>query len=177
MKGFIRLEKIGFIFTAIAGTLLHYAFEASGNNFIVGLMAPINESIWEHLKLLFTPYIAFMMFEIFICKELPPCFIPAKAMGVMLGMLSILTMFYTYSGIIGEHILWVDIAIFYISVFIAYFVSCKIALGHPCCKRRHIVIATMLLIIMTAMFAVFTIYPPELNVFYDFAEETYGFIL
>ena len=43
------------IFAIIAGTLLHFTYEWSGNNPIVGIFSSINESTWEHLKLAFYP--------------------------------------------------------------------------------------------------------------------------
>ena len=45
----------GILFTAIAGTLLHFAYEYSMENPLVAMFAPVNESTWEHMKLLFWP--------------------------------------------------------------------------------------------------------------------------
>ena len=57
-----RLEGIGFIAVSIAGTLMHFIYEWSGNNKIVALFAPVNESPWEHLKLLFFPFVIYGIF-------------------------------------------------------------------------------------------------------------------
>lgn len=46
---------IGAVFTIITGTLLHFVYEWSGESLFVGIFSPINESVWEHLKLLFFP--------------------------------------------------------------------------------------------------------------------------
>ena len=35
----------------LAGTLIHFLYGLSGEFFLVGLLAPVNESVWEHLKL------------------------------------------------------------------------------------------------------------------------------
>ena len=43
---------IGAVFTIITGTLLHFVYEWSGESLFVGIFSPINESVWEHLKLL-----------------------------------------------------------------------------------------------------------------------------
>ena len=51
----------GIIFTFLAGTLLHFAYEWSGTNFWVGLFAPVSESTWEHMKLLFFPMLIYSM--------------------------------------------------------------------------------------------------------------------
>ncbi len=43
------------VFTFILGTLLHFTYNLSGENIIVGSFSAINESVWEHLKLLYFP--------------------------------------------------------------------------------------------------------------------------
>ena len=54
-KTLLKLDIIGFVFVSVIGTLAHFVFEWSGNNTVVGLFCPINESPWEHLKLIFFP--------------------------------------------------------------------------------------------------------------------------
>ena len=49
-KTLLKLDIIGFVFVSVIGTLAHFVFEWSGNNTVVGLFCPINESPWEHLK-------------------------------------------------------------------------------------------------------------------------------
>lgn len=46
---------ISCILSIILGTLIHFVYEWSGDNLIIGLVAPVNESIWEHLKLVLLP--------------------------------------------------------------------------------------------------------------------------
>ena len=48
-------EIISTIFVMVLGTLLHFTYKWSNNNMLVGIFSPINESIWEHLKLMFFP--------------------------------------------------------------------------------------------------------------------------
>ena len=47
---------LGFIFVAALGTLLHFTFEWSNQNRIVAFFSAVNESMWEHLKLLVFPF-------------------------------------------------------------------------------------------------------------------------
>ena len=55
MKGLKSYIITGIIFVSIVGTLFHFVYEWSGNNILIGLFTPINESIWEHTKLIFFP--------------------------------------------------------------------------------------------------------------------------
>ncbi len=54
-KNYNKFVLFGIIFTFILGTLLHFVYEWSGSNVIVGIFSPVNESVWEHLKLLYFP--------------------------------------------------------------------------------------------------------------------------
>ena len=45
----------GFLFTSVLGTLSHFFYEWSGDSTFIGLVCPISESAWEHMKLLFFP--------------------------------------------------------------------------------------------------------------------------
>ena len=56
-------SKITFcILTLILGTLLHFLYEWTGYNYLVGFISPVNESTWEHLKLLFFPVLFLSFF-------------------------------------------------------------------------------------------------------------------
>lgn len=44
----------GYLFTAVFGTLSHFLYDCSGQNLFIALFAPVNESIWEHMKLSFS---------------------------------------------------------------------------------------------------------------------------
>ncbi|MFQ9054171.1 MAG: DUF6512 family protein [Oscillospiraceae bacterium] len=48
-------EVLGLIFVLAAGNLLHFVYEWCGESPIAGGLASVNESTWEHMKLLTTP--------------------------------------------------------------------------------------------------------------------------
>jgi hypothetical protein len=53
MKSIVKLELIGVAFIAFLGTALHFTYELSGRNIMVAPFSAVNESVWEHLKLVF----------------------------------------------------------------------------------------------------------------------------
>ena len=57
-----------FVIVMIAGPL-HFAYEWSGENFIVSLVAPVNESIWEHLKMVYWPTVLCGQLAIWCTKK------------------------------------------------------------------------------------------------------------
>ena len=49
----------GFFTAAVLGTLDHFAYDWSGKSLPVGAFCAVNESTWEHMKLLFFPVLLF----------------------------------------------------------------------------------------------------------------------
>ena len=86
---------ITFALTVLTGTLLHFAFEASGGNTLVGAFTPVNESIWEHLKLLLFPTVLFAVMEYFLYGKDCPSFFAGKIYALLLGLLLIVCGYYT----------------------------------------------------------------------------------
>ena len=60
---------IGILFVIITGTLSHFFYDWSGNSRIAGFVTPVNESVWEHMKLLFFPMLLYALFMIFRLRE------------------------------------------------------------------------------------------------------------
>lgn len=50
-----RWGLLGLIVVCFLSIPLHFFYDWTGENTFIGLFAPINESIWEHLKLVFWP--------------------------------------------------------------------------------------------------------------------------
>lgn len=171
-----KYEGIGFLFTALLGTLMHFVYEWSGNNPLVGLFAPVNESTWEHLKLLFFPYLIYSIIEYFLlCKDVEALndssvtnyscyenFWTAKFLGVLAGLLFIPVFFYTYSGILGRNYLVLDIITFFLAVFIAYYVDYKVLQKESPEFGR---LSLLLLLGLMLCFFIFTIFPPSIGLF------------
>ncbi len=166
-------EMIGFIFVVVLGSLFHFVYHWSGNNKFVGLFAPVNESTWEHLKLLIMPMVLFSIVEYFVIGKDYPNFIPAKALGILLGIIAIVVIFYTYTGILGKHYLWADILTFILGVAVAYTYSWKITNKQPIATNAQI-IGILLVFVLILNFAVFSFCPPHIPIFLDPVTKSYG---
>ena len=117
----------GILFVSIAGTLAHFVYEWSNNNYILGFFFPVNESTWEHMKLFFFPMLLFSVWMNQKLKEEYPCVTGALLAGTLLGTFLIPVLFYTYSGILGKNVPVLDIATFFISVIAAF---CYLPITH-----------------------------------------------
>ena len=109
-------ETAYMITVSLLGTLLHFVYQWSGQKRLVSLFAPINESTWEHLKLLFFPSLLFTLLEYFAVGKEIENFLPAKVVGILAGMCIIVIVFYTYTGILGTNWLVADILTFLLGV-------------------------------------------------------------
>ncbi len=82
-------QVMGFLFTAIAGTLLHFLYDWSGQSLLIAPFSAVNESIWEHMKLLFFPMLLFAAAESRFISGKYPNFWCAKLLGIAAGLLLI----------------------------------------------------------------------------------------
>lgn len=159
---------IGSLFTSIVGTLAHFTYEWSNENFLVGLFTPVSESTWEHMKLLFFPMLIFGIFVFMRVGQDFPCLSYAYPLGILAGTVAIPVLFYTYSGILGRTYTPIDILIFYISVILAFAV---IYIATLCCQKQNlyakkcVIILWLLVVLLAISFMAFTVYTPSLGIF------------
>ena len=155
------------LFTLIMGTLLHFTYEWSGNSKIVGVFSAINESTWEHLKLIFFPMLIFAIFEgINIYKETNN-YIEAKTIGIIFGILFITVFFFTYTGIIGTNFAVLDIGSFVVGTILSEIIAYKIMQMKSFSTNKTKTISIILISILVLCFIFFTFNPPNINYFRD----------
>lgn len=163
MKGIKTYLLTGIIFVSIVGTVLHFAYQWSGNNVLVGLFTPVNESIWEHTKLLFFPMLLYSRYVNKKVNAQYPCISSAMISGALSGVLLIIVLFYTYSGIVGFHTPLVDISIFYISVITSFYIVYKTAV--KCTENSYSTILKILQLALICFYIIFTFSPPDIPLF------------
>ena len=155
----------GILFTISAGTALHFLFDWSGRLILAALIAPVNESVWEHLKLLFFPFLLFSALEALIRRP-GPAFYAAGTCGILAGLASIPVLFYTFTGVTGIHALWADILIFLISVVLTFFLRFSLEKRiRP--GRTALFLSLSVLILLVLLFFLLTFFPPALPLFQD----------
>lgn len=160
-----KKNLIAFLIIGISGTLLHFVYELSGKNMIVALFAPINESIWEHQKLLYVPSILYMLCENKILKHKPNNYLIASVLGIIMGIISIIILFYTYSGILGFSVTAVDILLFYIGVFITLAVRNTAIKNRLFYNKDTDFTAYTVAAVLFCLFSLWTFFPPDIALF------------
>ncbi len=172
-KDLFKYSLTGFVFVSVFGTLMHFLYEWSGCNTAVGLFAPINESTWEHLKMIFFPYLIWSIAEYIMLKKQKGVF-SAKFIGVFTGIAAIVVFFYTYTGIFGKSIEILNILSFFIGVFAAFLTDYMIIKSEKLSSIRCDTIFIAAFIIVGALFVIFTVAPPFIPLFKDPINSTYG---
>ncbi len=160
------IHVIGAAFALILGTLLHFTWEWSDFSSIAAVFSAVNESTWEHLKLIFFPFLLFSIFEYAIYGKHEKCFFTIKLKSVLMGMFVITASFYTYTGILGSNYLPLDIAVFILGVLSAYAYSYKGFKSRPynCSEGSELLSFAVIAALMLA-FWIFTFNPPNLGIF------------
>lgn len=158
-----RYTITGMLFVLILGTLSHFLYEWSNNNFFVGLFSPVNESIWEHMKLLFFPMLLFSLIAIPKLKYDYPCITSSSLSGILMGTILIPIIYYTYTGIIGYDITILDLLTFLLAVVIAFFTAYKFTLS--CKMQDYTAILRAIVYVFLMCFLLFTYSPPSIGLF------------
>lgn len=162
----------GFCITSLLGTLLHYLYDWTGKNPLVALVSGVNESTWEHMKLLYFPLVIFAVVQYFFFKDRKDYWC-VKLFGTLTGLVLIPVIFYTYNGAVGKSPDWFNIAIFFISSAAVYFLEYLMFKSRKLCCNRPC-IAFWGLVSISVLFIVFTFAPPKIPLFLDPLTLTYG---
>lgn len=165
----------GFIFTALFGTLLHFLFDWTGGNVVAALFSAVNESIWEHLKLLFYPMLAVAIIQYFFWGKQATGFWCIKSMGIISGLGLIVAVYYTYTGIFGVNADWFNITLFFLAAATGYWQETKLFQKDFSCKCSPKVAIGFLCFLVLA-FTLLTFVPIHIPLFQDPLTKTYGYL-
>ena len=167
-------QMVGFIFTGILGTLLHFLFDWTGGSMVAAFFSAVNESIWEHMKLLYYPMLVFALMEYRAWGREQGSFWCVKLVGFLFGLALIPVIYYTYTGLLGVEADWFNIAIFFIAAAAAFFMETKLFQKNFACPLGPAASFALILLI-AALFTVLTFAPPHIPFFRDPVTGTYGF--
>lgn len=165
MKKWKAYTIVGIIFVLITGTLAHFLYDWSGKNNIIGLFTPVNESVWEHMKLLFFPMLLYAFVLTVRLRHHAPSIPSALCTGILLGTFLIPLFFYSYTLVLGKAFLVLDISTFLVSILIAFWLSYRLASSVKI--LRYTPLLYCLVGILFVLFILFTYNPPAAKIFED----------
>ncbi len=168
-RTFTRAEII--INTLILGgmaCLLHYVYDISGRRLFVGLLNPVNESVWEHLKLMFFPFLLWWLIIYYLknekCDASSNTWIVSAAISLITAPLLVAMLFYTYTGALGIESVFIDILLAFICYFLALCVASHV-LKYSSPGKLAAIGSIIVVAIIFIAFILFTINPPKLPIF------------
>ena len=165
-------QAAGFAFATLGGTLLHFLYDWTGANILIAPFSGINESTWEHMKLLFWPLLLFALLQQPFFRQRTDYWC-VKLAGTLLGLLLIPVLFYSYNGALGKSPDWVNIAIFYLAAAATFFLEWWL-FRHNFLLCGHPQLALAALCLTGVLFVVFTFRPPQIPLFRDPVSGIYG---
>lgn len=160
-KIFIRIG-IFYMITVILGTLSHFAFDKLNVDNIFKVIFPINESIFEHLKLFFFPFMFTSIIEGYLYNEKLDYFIAKRGFIISFVMLFEIIYISIITNLIGNNA-FVDISSYYLLILICYFLSLYLKEENKAIKIGGYINIFIWLI----AFSIFSYIPPQTRIFID----------
>ena len=165
-------QAAGFAVATFGGTILHFLYDWTGGSVLVSPFSGVNESTWEHMKLLFWPLFLFALIQrpFFKVQKNYWC---VKLAEILLGLVLIPVLFYTYNGVFGKSPDWVNIAIFYITALLVFLFE-RWAFQNDWLHCTYPRLAFAAICLIGVLFVVFTFAPPPLPLFRDPLTPAFG---
>jgi hypothetical protein len=155
------------------GSVLHFIYGWTNHSSIIGLFAPVNESVWEHLKLGFWSLMIFSIPEYFFIGKKVKNFFIAKWSGVLALEIVIIAVFYTYTTILRKHLLIIDIGSYVAGAIVCQVVAMQIFIKTKQSKQGN-AFAIFGIMVIVFILMLFTYITPRIPIFKDNNTGEYG---
>ena len=162
----------GFSLSSLLGTLLHFLYDWTNEALVTAPFSGVNESTWEHMKLLFVPLFIFALIQCRFFKDYGN-FWCIKLVGIVAGLITIPVLFYTYNGVFGKSPDWVNITTFFIAAAVAFWLEARL-LKNNRLRCRCSRLCFLVLCLIGILFVVFTFVTPKIPLFQDPLTGEYG---
>ncbi len=168
-----KIKMLGVIGVFVVSIICHFTYQFIPNN-IVAIFVPVNESIWEHMKMLFSSFIIYGVIEYLLLKRFK-----IKTNNYLLSLFSMaflaiplyLIIFLPIYYRIGENMfvsISLEILVIILMEVLSYYVL----------RLKNVrflnVISVILIVICYGVFAYLTFNPLRQNIFLDTESEKYG---
>ncbi|MGB9666779.1 MAG: DUF6512 family protein [Candidatus Cryosericum sp.] len=174
IRRLLHVIAFGAVFMILFGSALHFFYGWFGQSTVVGLLAPVNESIWEHAKLVFLPPLLWYCFvAVSIGRDRSYELASASAAALWFMPLFQIAFYYAYAAVAHGDLFVMDIVDFTLTVVLGQVLFYRLT------TRLHFsmvarVAAVISIVGLAAVFVVFTLRPPHIPLFMDPTNGTYG---
>jgi len=162
----------------ILGTVLHFLYDWTGKSTVAGIFSPVNESIWEHLKLPFWPLLIWWIVGYFLLGKKGGAsrarWFSAAAVSLWVSVLFVIVVHYTYEGVFGGDTMLVDILAMLAGIALGQLLAYNLYKRNPDMKGGFFILALIAILLLLAAIVAFTFAPPKIPLFMDTQSKTYG---
>ncbi len=145
---------IGVLIVSVLGTLFHF-----GYTLLPIFIFPKNESIFEHTKLILFPFLLYLFASLPFYKESRETLFSNFVFAIICSIMFIIIFYYTYSGVLGKNIDFINIVLYYLGVIFGFIIIYK---KKTPLDFSNSIIFMIILIILTVTF---TYYPLDIPFF------------
>lgn len=160
---------INSIIIFIIASISHFIYDLLPNS-ITLIFFPVNESIWEHLKLVFTSGVIFSLINLIISKEKNNFFYLTFSRSILLVII-LLILYLPIYYLFGENLI-VTLIILFITILITEYIISKLT------TKKHYktlnFISASLILVSYFIFTYLTYNPCKFDLFRDPQSNTYG---
>lgn len=167
-----NLKILGVIIAFFLSFIFHFIYDLFPN-FITSIIFPVNESIFEHMKIIFGCILLSGVIQKIIVIKNDLNYNNICISNVIVAFISIfifLIMFIPIYSIIGEN-LPITLIIMLITYIISQILSIYIIKNEDMKKEKF---AILLVIIIYTIFGILTYYPPQNDLFIDPIHDSFG---
>lgn len=172
-KKFATLELWGLPFTFAAAMVLYFSYQLTGGAVWTVLFGAVNDSVWEHVKVMTLPYLFWAVMELCAVRIPMRRMVVAKTAGLYVMAGSAAAFYYGYSYFAGRTVPTVDLFSAFACIGLGFLVSYRLAV----CPRRlapWFAAAAFALVVFLTMYLSFTVNPPKIRLFLDESTQSYG---
>ena len=168
-----KIKILGVVIITILSFISHFAYDIFPN-IIFSFIFPVNESIWEHMKILFTSTLIYSLIEYILLKKYNITYnnLPFNTYFIPLMQIPLyLVIYIPLYKLLGESP-FISITLMIIVYIIGQIVSYNI-LKEKELKLLNIIIIPVILLSYLG-FIYLTYNPPHTYIFYDITEDKYS---
>ena len=169
---FKKWKIISPIILFVLCSLTHFGYDILPN-FITSIFFPVNESIYEHMKMIYTSVLLFSLIEYFVARKMGWILNNKGINPFLSGLINIFSFLIIYlpiKMIVGENMI-ITFIILFVSNMITSFCSYYLL------KNKQIIndkLGLFLSLIMYVPLVYFTYNPIHIEFFYDTKNKIYG---
>ena len=168
-----KIIIINSILTFALCFLTHFLYDWLPNP-IFSILFPVNESIWEHMKMIYTTFLLYGLIEYFILKRFdfkPNNYILSiflkGVIAIPIYLAIYLPIYYTF----GENMI-VTFTILFLTILFVNYIGIKIMQSKEIKYQKTISIIGIIIVYL--IMGILTYNPPHYDLFFDTEEEKYG---